>query len=99
MIDSSFINYSTPQTPNGIDSSLITYTKKLDPIELVLMEESLNKYEKIDKIQKILVENYKILDGDMAYYLAASALGDKAILKSLVKQSKKLQKKLKKKKK
>lgn len=100
LFDSSLISYNPqPKKLQEIDSSFLNYTKPKDDVTLIKENPNINNYEKIDKIKELLVNKYRIIDGDFAYMLAATAVNDKKIIKSIIKQQKKMKKKRKKKRK
>ena len=95
-IEKSFLDYS-PKIKNcySIEGCKLEYIKPKDPVEIIKGDNSLSNQEKFDKIKDLLVNEYKILDGNMAYILAATALGDDGIIKRFLKKQNKLQKRIK----
>lgn len=99
MLDISKFDYSTkPLEGFTIDRTKLDYTKPKNPIDMIISSE-LNNTEKIEQIQRILIDNYKVVDGEFAYLLAVYTLGDKKIIKGYKKRIEKQRKKLKAKKK
>ena len=83
---------------SNIDSSKFDYSKPIDPVTKIIQSSLLSSDEKINQIQRYLVDKCAIIDGSFAKYLAILTLGDKMLIGRYKKKNRSVSKKKSKKK-